>query len=527
MLCKECFDESQYLCSRKMNLPFMKKTLLIAGLMIMTRFLTASADVDPNFYVYLCFGQSNMEGNAQPEAQDMTGVDDRFQMLACVDFQNPARKMGEWYTAVPPIVRQGTGLGMADYFGRTMVANLSQDIKVGVVDVAIGGTSIKGFLQEEVADYIKGEADWFKGYMAAYDNDPYKRLVDMAKIAQKAGVIKGILLHQGETDNCQADWPQKVKKVYDRLIADLGLNAADIPLFVGETVSQAAGGACWGHNAVIAKVPEVIPNSYVISSSGCPQKGDGLHFTAQGYRVMGQRYAKAALHLMGIEAEIKEPEAPKAELEIDKRFASLEEIGTTPFAIVNEADGMAFYGINDQNLGFDNYAKAFVSSNTGYLWKLVACKDVTNGYFLRLITPQNTEYSIWGAEGYLNTQPAEGGCCFVLGNSPEPSYLNGKHNGQDIENGAVWEIGYTDGKGFSLRNVATGKYLKNASSAFNKEPIYFTFCTLKAAATGISTISYTPDISDDAIYDLNGRRVNESTLRSGIYIKNRKKIVIK
>lgn len=475
MLCKECFDESQYLCSRKMNLPFMKKTLLIAGLMIMTRFLTASAEVDPNFYVYLCFGQ-------------------------------------------------GTGLGMADYFGRTMVANLSQDIKVGVVDVAIGGTSIKGFLQEEVADYIKGEADWFKGYMAAYDNDPYKRLVDMAKIAQKAGVIKGILLHQGETDNCQADWPQKVKKVYDRLIADLGLNAADIPLFVGETVSQAAGGACWGHNAVIAKVPEVIPNSYVISSSGCPQKGDGLHFTAQGYRVMGQRYAKAALHLMGIEAEIKEP---KAELEIDKRFASLEEIGTTPFAIVNEADGMAFYGINNQNLGFDNYAKAFVSSNTGYLWKLVACKDVTNGYFLRLITPQNTEYSIWGAGGYLNTQPAEGGCCFVLGNSPEPSYLNGKHNGQDIENGAVWEIGYTDGKGFSLRNVATGKYLKNASSAFNKEPIYFTFCTLKAAATGISTKSYTPDISDDAIYDLNGRRVNESTLRSGIYIKNRKKIVIK
>ncbi len=125
----------------------MKKTLLIAGLMIMTRFLTASADVDPNFYVYLCFGQSNMEGNATPEAQDMTGVDDRFQMLACVDFQNPVRKMGEWYTATPPIVRQGTGLGMADYFGRTMVANLPQDIKVGVVDVAIGGTSIKGFLQ--------------------------------------------------------------------------------------------------------------------------------------------------------------------------------------------------------------------------------------------------------------------------------------------------------------------------------------------------------------------------------------------
>ena len=47
------------------------------------------------------------------------------------------------------------------------------------------------------------------------------------------------------------------------------------------------------------------------------------------------------------------------------------------------------------------------------------------------------------------------------------------------------------------------------------------------AATGICTVRYTPVIDDDIIYDLNGRRVNESTLRPGIYIKNRKKIVIR
>ena len=107
------------------------------------------ADVDPNFYVYLCFGQSNMEGNATPEEQDKTGVDSRFQMLACVDFSSPSRTMGQWYTATPPIVRPGTGLGMADYFGRTMVANLPNNVRVGVVDVAIGGTKIEGFMQEE------------------------------------------------------------------------------------------------------------------------------------------------------------------------------------------------------------------------------------------------------------------------------------------------------------------------------------------------------------------------------------------
>ncbi|MBR1768396.1 MAG: hypothetical protein IJ742_06780 [Prevotella sp.] len=45
-----------------------------------------------------------------------------------------------------------------------------------------------------------------------------QRLVDMAKIAQQTGVIKGILLHQGESNNTQQDWPQMMKKVYDRLI---------------------------------------------------------------------------------------------------------------------------------------------------------------------------------------------------------------------------------------------------------------------------------------------------------------------
>ena len=88
----------------------MKKSLLLG--MFLSLFLTANAEVDPNFYVYLCFGQSNMEGNATPESVDKSYVEPRFQTLACVDFSDPARTMGEWDTAYPPIVRQGTGLGM-------------------------------------------------------------------------------------------------------------------------------------------------------------------------------------------------------------------------------------------------------------------------------------------------------------------------------------------------------------------------------------------------------------------------------
>ena len=34
----------------------------------------AGATPDPNFYIFLCFGQSNMEGNAKIEAEDLTAV---------------------------------------------------------------------------------------------------------------------------------------------------------------------------------------------------------------------------------------------------------------------------------------------------------------------------------------------------------------------------------------------------------------------------------------------------------------------
>ena len=493
---------------------YMKKFLL-SFVLLFACLSGVRAEVDPNFYVYLCFGQSNMEGNAVPEAIDKENVDPRFKMMACVDFNNPKRTMGEWYTATPPIVREGTGLGMADYFGRTMVKNLPEDVTVGVVDVAIGGTKIEGFISELVEDYIKDEADWLKNYFKAYDNDPYKRLVDMAKKAQESGVIKGILLHQGESNNGEQDWPDKVKLIYDRLMEDLGLNAEDIPLFVGETVSKAAGGACWHHNAVIAKMPSVITNSYVITSADCPQRGDGLHFTAEGYRTMGQRYAQAALKLMGIEIEIEEPEQPATEFELDQKFTSLEEIGSTPFVIYDETTKMAFYGHDNQNLAYDPLSSALQKTNATIGFRLEAAGD---NYLLRAITPTGEEYNIWGSPGYLNSQPVDGWCSFILG-------LNDQY-GQDIENGALWEIQYVDGKGFSLKNIATGKYLQDASPAKYDEPAYFSFYSYKEATTGIAAVKREA-ASSNHYYSLDGRRVDAKSLRPGIYIRNGKKVIVK
>ena len=470
---------------------------------------------DPNFFVYLCFGQSNMEGNATPESVDQT-VDPRFQTLACVDFSNPKRTMGQWYTATPPIVRQGTGLGMADYFGRTMVKNLPENVKVGVVDVAIGGTAIEGFFSEQVQNYLIDQADWLKNYFAAYDNDPYQRLVDMARIAQKSGVIKGILLHQGESNNMQSDWPQKVKTIYDRLISDLNLNPKETPLFVGETVRSELGGSCGGHNSVIAKVPNVISNSYVISSADCPQKGDGLHFTAQGYRIMGARYAIQALKLMGI--EIVDPLSPLSDLDIEKDFTSLSSIGTTPFAIINAEDGKAFFCSTGQDLGYDVYDKAFDNSNAGYYFLLEKVSGVSR-YMLRLVQPDGTPYSVGENPGYLNSSAVEGSGCFING-------LNGQ-DGYEIANGALWVIKHVSERGFMVKNVGTGKYLHDATPAKYDNSVYFNFCKL-GNADGIdlpflNTQLATPNTS---VYSLQGVKVGTreqwESLPRGIYIVNGK-----
>jgi len=279
----------------------MKRTLILVALLAAIA-LATKAQPDPNFYIYLCFGQSNMEGNAQPQPFDRQGVDSRFRMLATTNFTSPQRTMGQWYQATPPLVSPEGGLGMADYFGRTMVAALPSEVRVGVVDVAIGGCAIEMFDKDKYQTQMTDPSNWSTQLANRfYGGNPYKRLVDMARKAQEVGVIKGILLHQGESNNTQQDWPQKVRKVYNDLLTDLGLQAADVPLLAGETLRQEYGGACWGHNAVIARLPQAIPTAHVVSSAGCQGNGkDPWHFNQMGYRIMGKRYAIEMLRTMGI-----------------------------------------------------------------------------------------------------------------------------------------------------------------------------------------------------------------------------------
>jgi len=261
----------------------------------------AVADPDPNFHIFLCFGQSNMESGARTEETDRT-VNKRFQVLADFDAANRGWKKGNWYDAVPPLTARGNGLSLVDYFGKTMVANLPEKFRIGIVKCSVSGTKIELWDKDNYKTYLANlpaSDSWKITAANRYNGNPYQYLVDLAKIAQKDGVIKGILLHQGESNTGDKEWPNKVKVLYERLIADLNLKAGEVPLLAGELVSADQKGACAGMNQIIDTLPKTIPNSHVVSSKGCTGRQDHLHFDPAGYRELGKSYAETMLPLLG------------------------------------------------------------------------------------------------------------------------------------------------------------------------------------------------------------------------------------
>jgi hypothetical protein len=281
--------------------PLTPVNTLLRWLLLAATLLAGASAVsqDKNFHVFLCLGQSNMEGFPGIPEEDKAYHEPRFQVLAAVDFPALGREKGRWYPAVPPLCRPNSGLSPADHFGRTLVASLPEHIRVGVVNVSVGGCKIDLFQQSTFAEYVATAPTWMKGALNAYGGDPYQRLVDMARLAQQSGVIKGILLHQGESNVGDAAWPAKVKSVYERLLADLGLSATNVPLLVGGLVSADQQGKCASMNAVIANLPKTIPTAHFVSSDGCEAVSDRLHFSPAGYRELGKRYAEMMLPLLG------------------------------------------------------------------------------------------------------------------------------------------------------------------------------------------------------------------------------------
>ena len=548
----------------------------LTSLLLLMMLCMASFAQDPNFHIYLAFGQSNMEGNATPEAQDKSNVPTRFKMMAAVNFSNPSRTKGKWYTAVPPLCRQGTGLTPCDYFGRELCDKLPEQITVGVINVALGGCSIKMFDEDHIGAYLPTCADWLKNYAAQYNNHPYNELIALAKKAQKDGVIKGILLHQGCTDNMASWWPEEVKKLYNRILNDLALSPDEVPLLVGELVGQAEGGSCYGHNsACVAKMPNLIKNCYVISSKGCPQAGDGLHFNAEGYRIIGRRYGQAMLDFL-------EKSDENAQFDAVSIIPSATEIVLTPgsksiFAVyAKDADGKQYnvtrkctFEPEDPSVaivdGIQMIAKAESGETNVHVTytdqsENVVTTDIKVSISLFPLTESGIDPSILGSGTFSSSTKALttskdgfGGWKYAnsidisaykylvvrlrLASSAKPTvriYNTTDANGDYFElamqrsKEAVIELKdlqTKEGKKLNLKNVKMIGFSTAGNAAVYLSQIFFSNDGVNPI-TGIENLHLSPrSLNEGGVYNLNGQHING--LQKGINIIEGKKIFVK
>ena len=244
--------------------------------------------------LFILFGQSNMSGMS-PMPQEPWPINENITFMVQYDCPRLDQTKDEWLPAEPPLhgcqwATGGIGLGLADYFG-VALAEAWPDAKIGLIPNAIPAVTIDVFMKggPSPGGGMKALPD---GYTSAYT-----LMVDRAIEAQKLGRIRGILLHQGESDFNQGlgdEWLGKLSVVVADLRADLDLTE-EVPFLAGEISPESSYS---GHNVYVRQVPDAIPNSAVISADGT-HIHDIAHFDQDSARIMGERYAEAFLELAG------------------------------------------------------------------------------------------------------------------------------------------------------------------------------------------------------------------------------------
>ena len=344
------------------------KNLAIYG---MISICSAMATPDPNFHIYIAYGQSNMAGAGDIRDEIDNVEHPRYKMFAttaCNGVFHPTGLangssinrpvVGEIYPAIPPMFHCNEGLSIADWFGRYLADSLP-DVTIGIIPVAVGGTKIELFDKDKYDTYLSGEANWLVSWAKDYGptGNAHARIVEVAKKAMEVGVIKGFIFHQGESGAMDGnDWKKEVKKTRDDILTALNLSADTIPFLAGEMEDAEAGGCCYGFALnQVAALPDIMENTYVVKSTGLKGNGkDAYHFSSESYQEFGLRYAEMMLRHANIKPVIPVPQKPFK----GKAFEIPGKIEAEDFDIPGVGDGNdSYYDKDSKNRGDSDYRK--------------------------------------------------------------------------------------------------------------------------------------------------------------------------
>ncbi|MEO7426987.1 MAG: sialate O-acetylesterase [Fibrobacteria bacterium] len=253
---------------------------------------------DPNYHLYLLFGQSNMAGGGatSPVLAKECDTTARVKVMAFMNCngQSPeckiplGRTADKWYTAFPPLHDCSEGICPGDFFAKTLLDSVRSDITIGLIPCALSGMALNVFLPNGPNATV-GPAN---------GKNAYNWMIARCKQAQQVGVIKGILLHQGESGSGSSTaWDVMAMQIFDNIKKDLSLDE-NTPVVVGELRSDATSPS--QNNTNFNKLVDGLPAKYkkcaVASSQGLVGNGrDVWHFTPASFQELGIRYAKAFL----------------------------------------------------------------------------------------------------------------------------------------------------------------------------------------------------------------------------------------
>ncbi len=232
-----------------------------------------------NFWIFILAGQSNMAGRGFVEPAD-TIPSPRVYSIT---------KDHQWILAKEPLHFYEPNLAGLDCglsFGKTLAANSKDNIYIGVIPTAIGGSAVEQWLGDSTYRNVK-----------LFTNFKQK-----AGFAMRSGIIKGILWHQGETNAHEKpfkNYESNLRELFSRFRQVTGNK--DLPIIAGELGSFLRKSE-FSHyndsvNYVLKKIASTDPNVHVISTGDLTHKGDSLHFDSGAQRQMGKRMAEQYLRL--------------------------------------------------------------------------------------------------------------------------------------------------------------------------------------------------------------------------------------
>ena len=252
----------------------------------------APVDIPPAYRgrmsLFLLAGQSNMVGWAPVPQNERT--DQRIYVFGNdYRWRIAAEPVDSSYNQVDKVSQdRGAGYGPSLAFA---FASLDRhpDHVIGLIPCAKSSSAI---------------AQWQRDLS---DQSLYGSCLKRARAASPLGRISGVLFFQGETDAqdptqypVPAPNPLSWAQLFAKFVVDLrtDLHQPDLPVIFAQIGSNTAPEAFTNWDTVKEQQRSVqLPMTAMITTKDLPLM-DGLHFTEEGYRTIGERFAEAYWNLL-------------------------------------------------------------------------------------------------------------------------------------------------------------------------------------------------------------------------------------